>query len=278
MNAPLLAVAGNWEAKLDLEFEKRRQRTVLAKNWHKGPLVVQKPFYPEQDVCHAYLLHPPGGVVGGDHLDINVTVKQNAHALITTPASGKFYRSNGLNAIQNQNIEVDNNAILEWLPQDTILFSGSRVRTKTQITLKQDSHFIGWEIICLGRPASGESFSDGFCRQSFELWRENSPLLIERTKFEGGSNVLNAAWGMASYTSVGIMVVTNANKETLSLARQVMAEEKNLYSATLMGELLVCRMLGHQGMQLREHFTNIWMQIRKQVIGKKATVPRIWNT
>lgn len=271
-----------WQARLRLDFEQRQYghqpRTVLSRNEHKGPLVVQKPFYPEQSVCHTYVLHPPGGVVGGDELHLDINVNDNAHALITTPASTKFYRSDGRRALQLQNLKVSNHAVLEWLPQDTILFRGCNIKTKTKIELDAKAECIAWEILCLGRPASQEDFIEGCCRQQFEVWRENQPLLIERSLLEGGSEVLKATWGMANYTVLGVMVISNANKEVLNLSRQVISGSSLLASSTLIGELLVCRVLGHQGMQARDHFIKIWKQIRKAALGLNACAPRIWNT
>src|SRR5262245_22778216 len=114
-----------WVASLDLEFAARGARTILARRASVGPLVVQRPFYPEGDVAHVYLVHPPGGVVGGDQLQLNVLAKQGAHALLTTPAATKFYRSDGRIARQRQDIIVDA-ASIEWLPQETIVFPDAR--------------------------------------------------------------------------------------------------------------------------------------------------------
>ena len=122
-----------WHASLHLEYILRNDRTVLARNRHHGPLVVQRPLYPEGGVCHTYILHPPSGVVGGDRLEINILAKQDTATLITTPGATKFYRSTGKKAIQEQNIRVDDGAILEWFPQDNILFPGANVETSTTV-------------------------------------------------------------------------------------------------------------------------------------------------
>jgi len=148
-----------WQACLELGFEKRGLRTVAAQRRHYGPLAVQRPFYPEGDVCHLYLLHPPGGVVGGDTLDIRVRAGTGARALVTTPGATKFYRSAGATAAVTQTLQVDAGAVLEWLPQEAILFQGAVARQQTCIELAAGACFAGWDILCLGRPANARDAS-----------------------------------------------------------------------------------------------------------------------
>lgn len=268
-----------WSARLALGFEARGERTVLAHREHHGPLAVQKPFYPEQAACHVYLLHPPGGVVGGDHLSVQVKVADGAHALITTPASTKFYRSGGEFAVQEQCLDVAPHGILEWLPQDTILFASSRVATTTRINLTPGARFIGWEILCLGRPAAGELFNDGVCRQRFELWSDDTPLLIERANLIGGSRILEAAWGFGGQTVYGCLVATPATKPMLELVREdVQAAGDGLFSATLIEDTLVCRYLGDSAEDTRQSFASAWSVIRPNMLGLTACPPRVWST
>jgi len=271
--------SSSWQASLALRFALRARRTAIVHRKHFGPLRIQAPFYPENEVCHLYLLHPPGGVVGGDQLRINVEVEGGAHALLTTPASGKFYRSNGLIALQQQNLTVHKGATLEWLPQDTILFSNSQVQMNTRVELAAGARFIGWEMLCLGRPASDALYESGLCRQTFELWRDGVPQLIERARFDANQPFMQQAWGMQGYTVSATLVATNADKETLNAARAIeLHTDEGLLSCTLMGDLLVCRLLAHQGETARLTFSRVWQKIRPRVIGLEASVPRIWNT
>ena len=114
-----------WHADLRLDYQLKGEKTCLVKKSQKGPLTVQRPFYPEGDICHSYILHPPGGVVGGDILDIEINADTSAHCLITTPGATKFYRSkNDLESIQTLHISIKKNAIVEWLPQQNIFFTG----------------------------------------------------------------------------------------------------------------------------------------------------------
>ncbi len=269
----------SWKAAIALGFAKRGLKTVIAHRMHSGPLRVQSPFYPEGKVCHVYLLHPPGGVVGGDQLEIDVMVEPGAHALITTPASGKFYRSNGIVAFQQQTLVVNNGAILEWLPQDTILFSNSHVKMSTRVELEQNAQFIGWDMLCLGRPASGESYDGGFCRQALELWRDGEPLFIERSYYESKASLLDEAWGLQGKKLVATMLATHANQQTLEAARNIELDaEKGSLACTLIDDVLVCRLLAHQGETARQIFCRVWQAIRPQLLGREASPPRIWNT
>src|SRR5262249_43518141 len=135
---------------------------VRARFEHEGPLRVQRAFYPEgPDLPHVYLLHPPGGLAPGDRLSIEIGVARWARALVTTPAAGKCYRSDGRVSEQKQTLRVAAGSSLEWLPQENIVFDGSCVRLSTRVELEEGASFVGWDVLCLGRPASGERFTRG---------------------------------------------------------------------------------------------------------------------
>ncbi|WP_303908751.1 urease accessory protein UreD, partial [Thiohalomonas denitrificans] len=153
--------SSGWKARLELGFEPRAGRTVLAKRIQRGPLAVQRPFHPGDGACHVYLLHPPGGVVGGDELSVRAAAAAEAGALITTPGATKFYRSAGPRAYMEQRLNVADGGALEWLPQENIVFPGALADIRTRIDLKGQAGFIGWETLCLGRPAADERFDAG---------------------------------------------------------------------------------------------------------------------
>lgn len=278
MSAQLPSQDTHWRAHLNLVFSGREDRTFIARRAHYGPLVIQKPFYPEGDVCHVYLLHPPGGVVGGDQLSLDVGVNRSGHALVTTPAAGKFYRSDGRRAAMHQTLKVEANSTLEWLPQETILFSASRLDMKTLVHLESGASFIGWEIICLGRPASAECFDDGDVRQAFEIWRDGKPLILERARLVGGDEVLGAAWGLQNYTVTATLLAVNVTADMLNNVREQAPQLDGLFSATLINDVLVCRVLSHQAEAARHAFIHVWKLLRPQLLNRKACEPRIWST
>lgn len=267
-----------WRASLELGFEKRGEHTVLSRRSHTGPLLVQKPFYPEPGVCHVYVVHPPGGVVGGDQLAVHVDVANGAHALLTTPAATKFYRSLGPLSVQRQTIRLDGGTA-EWLPQESILFPECQVQTTTRVMLSGGSRFIGWEVICLGRPAAKERFELGNFGVCFELWCDDRPLFLERGTLRGGNRLLSAPWGLGGRPVWGTLVAYPATVSILEMVRaRVQSAKTDLFSATLLDELLVCRFLGDTGEAARGCFALTWGMIRPILLGHAACSPRIWQT
>src|SRR5688572_24226503 len=92
-------LVSSWKARLALGFSRLEGKTRLTRREHDGPLVVQKPLYPESSAqgsgpCHIIVVHPPGGAAGGDELAIALDAGEGAQALLTTPGAGKWYRSN----------------------------------------------------------------------------------------------------------------------------------------------------------------------------------------
>ncbi len=275
----------NWVAKLDLELADNGGKTVLKHRKHQGPLMVQKPFYPEGELCHLYVLHPPGGVVGGDQLEINLTLHGQAQGLITTPGANKFYRSSGQFAHLNQFINLSGQSSLEWMPQETIYFSGCQVQVKTVVNLNEGGHFSGWEISCFGQPASDVAFEKGICHQHFEIWQQGTPLFMERNKIGGGQDILAASWGLQGYTTLGTFIVAPGTQTMLEMVQNLNLKNKNedvsqdgIVTVTLLDNSLVCRAMAYEAQWVKHKFSKIWKVLRPRTIKKEAILPRIWST
>lgn len=270
-----------WRASLQLGFERRGARSVCHRRLHQGPLRIQRPFYPEGDgVCHVYLLHPPGGVVGGDELNIDIDVSGAAAALLTTPAAGKFYRSAGPLARQRQTLKVAAGATLEWLPQETIVFAGASAAMTTRVNLQGDARFMGWEILCLGRPGSGERFASGALSQTWEIRRDGKPLFIERAVYDGDDAALNASWGLAGQPVCGSLVCVGDYAAALDEIRAATAAlpGEGLFSVSQLAEVLVCRYLGGHSDEAKDYFVKAWEILRPLLAQRAACAPRIWAT
>jgi len=272
----------SWEAHLRLGLVTKDNKTLLKKRRHDGPLTIQRPFYPEEDgTCHLYLLHPPGGVAGGDSLNLDVVCDENTSTLITTPGASKFYQSNGFTAWQEQNLSIKQDACFEWLPQETILFDGASVDSTTKIQLENNASFIGWEIISFGRPACSEKFTTGLFKQSYEIWRNEEPLLIDKVTIKDRAEVFSGLWGLRSQPVMGLMTVVVSNKDALQEAKAIIQEisKDNIFlSVTVMGDVLICRSLDSNSMTIRDQYIEIWKATRDVLINKQPCEPRIWAT
>ena len=272
----------SWEAHLQLGLVQKNKKTLLNKRRHIGPLTLQRPFYPEDDgTCHLYILHPPGGVAGGDSLQLDLVCEENTSTLVTTPGASKFYQSNGFAAWQNQNLSVKKSACLEWLPQETILFDGSNVNSTTKVQLESSAIFIGWEIVSFGRPACLEEFSTGVFKQSFEIWRSEEPLLIDKVMIKDRSEVFSSLWGLQSQPVMGLMTAVNPDTKLLQHAKEKIQERIKGHvhlSVSVMNDVLVCRCLDTNSMSIRNQFIEIWKTIRPISTNKQPCEPRIWAT
>jgi urease accessory protein len=239
--------SSGWSARLEIGLELVAGRSAVVRKRHHGPLGVQRAFYPEPDgVAHVYLLHPPGGIVHGDELHLDVNVGAGARALITTPAATKFYRSAGRTAQQTQVLRVRDGATLEWLPQETIVYGEARVRTETRVELEPGGTFCGWDIVCLGRAASGDHFASGRLEQAFEIWQGERPLWIERSCFGATEPVRGAAWGLGGHSVFGTCVCTGRNPAAVAAVRAAVgpAISGEFFSVSQTREAIVCRYLG----------------------------------
>jgi urease accessory protein len=270
-----------WIAKLHLDFVEVDGKTVFKQNLHQGPLQVQKIFYPEVNgTGHVYILHPPGGVVGGDSFDVNINLNSNAKALITTPAAGKFYRSAGRIAYQKQTLEVANHGVLEWFPSENIFFPGAKVKLETRINLSETSHFIGWDILCLGRPSIGETFVKGQLTQRLEVFMDGRLIRLEKLIIQDNDPMLKAKWGLRGEPVVGTLFCITSRTELVDLLRENIdsLDRDNLFSVTLVDNVILCRYLGNSVEQVKQKFIKVWHLLRMALRGHESVIPRIWST
>lgn len=284
-----------WRASIDLHLEPRGGRTALPGIRHQGPLRVQRPFYPEGPVCHIYLLHPPGGLVSGDQLQISATLEPGSQALITTPSAGKIYKGDSCGVCQQQSVllRLAANSSLEWLPQETIIYDGALGHSRTRVELSQGCRFIGWEIICLGHPASLRfnkgRFNQGHFIQEMEIYLEGLPLLLEKQHLEAASPLAEQRWGLQGYPVVGSLYVVGFEQEPIALIealREQLAEARASAGSPIDEQVaisyrlgvLILRYLGSDSERARSLFTRLWQRLRPELLGRAASIPRIWLT
>ncbi len=286
----------HWQAHLELVLSARGERgTRLTRNRHSGPLYVQKPFYPEgKALAHIYLLHPPGGLVSGDTLTLNITLEEQAQSLVTTPGATRMYRARDNSPVQRQhtNLNLQEGATLEWFPMEAIVYNQAHAELETKITLQDNSTIFAWEITCFGLPASDEKFEQGFFKQRYIIEKKaeqnNKPLFIDNLIVDQKNNtkLFAASAGMQNKTVSGFFIsgpctIERKQREVLTEGlREILLSKnlENLISVTWVNDFCVVRYLGDSAFQARKAFTALWHYLREELINRKACEPRIWLT
>ncbi|MBB3140596.1 urease accessory protein UreD [Halomonas organivorans] len=278
-----------WAASLSLAFDARADgHTRMLKARHRGPLRVQRPFYPEPPdaagrpgACHVYLLHPPGGLVSGDELAIEARLEPGAQALLTTPAANKLYRadSQGVRWHQHTRLYVAEDALLEWLPQETIAFDGSKGSQITDIELAAGARCLGWEVLALGRPASELPYVSGAIEQRFRLTREGCPLWLERQVLDPTHRRFRGAWGQGGAGVQATLWAVGLDDEADAIAalREALPASRE-WAVTVRQGVLLLRYLGSERNVAWSLCQRAWEVLRPRLAGRPACVPRIWRT
>ena len=229
------------------------------------------------------MLHPPGGVVGGDRLETEVELGPLAQVLLTTPAAHKLYRSQGARAEISNRLRLGRGARLEWLPSETLAFSAAQALVTTRVVLAPEAAFIGWDIACYGMPARGESFDAGRVVSRFELFRDESPLSIESFDLGQAPELLGGAFALRGQPVIANLYAVPARgpveAELVERVRETVGEPaRGLCSVTSLQDLLVVRALGPNVEGIRTSLIRAWQILRPAILGRDAVPPRIWAT
>ncbi len=159
VNAPVLESVGRRGA-LNYEFERQGSRTVLTRSscsspWHHFP-----PSYLDDDGCaYTWLVNPSGGLVGGDHVSVEARLNAGTHVLMTSLSANRVYRSLSEPAVQEVRLSVGPDARLEWVPEVTIPFAGSRFRQSIHVDLAPSATVVLWDAMASGRVAMRERWA-----------------------------------------------------------------------------------------------------------------------
>ncbi|WP_210547304.1 urease accessory protein UreD [Rhodoferax sp. PAMC 29310] len=275
----------SWHAQLQLDYRLEGARTV-ASHQHEGPLRLLKSLYPEGEaLCHNVLVHPPGGLVGGDTLDLHITAQSGAHGLITTPGATRFYRSSGKRAVQRTHIRLSDQARLEWLPMEAICYNDCLAENHLTVELGSQAEFMGWDVTAFGLPLANQPFEQGQFLQHIEVpgvWLERGQLKADDSRLMNGPLGLAGARCMASLFFVaGSKLDKTRRDQALELARDLIAAHPLLATAGATSpnpQVLVVRCLSPVVEPAMGLLRQIWGAWRAQLWQCGQETPRLWAT
>ena len=274
-----------WHAQLSLHYTRDGERCI-AHDRHTGPLRVLQRLYPEgPGVCHHVLVHPPGGIVGGDVLQLDATLDAHTHALLTTPGATRFYRSAGDSAQQQVSARLAGGARLEWLPLETIAYNGALAENRLRFELADGAEMIGWDVVALGLPAAGEAFARGRYQQQLQLpgvWLERATIaaddhrLLDSPLGLAGKRVLATMWFAAG------SALASARREALLDAARTACHDSPLAATSGVtaphDEIVVLRALADRAEPAMQLFARVWAAWRHAAWQLAPCAPRVWRT
>jgi urease accessory protein len=273
-----------WLARLDLDYTLEAERSV-ARYLHQGPLRILQSLYPEGDeVCHNVLVHPPSGLVGGDTLDMHVSVGAGAHGLVTTPGATRFYRSEAGLATQQVHARVESGARLEWLPLEAIAYNQCDALNRAVFDLAPGAEMMTWDITALGLPAADLPFAQGTFRQHLEI----PGVWLERGTLDASDHrLMNSPLGLAGQRcmatlvfAAGSAIAAERSDRALACARELLeASELRLTAGATSPhqQVIVLRVLAPVTEPAMQLLRQVWAAWRHEMWRMSGTVPRLWN-
>lgn len=272
-----------WHGRLDILYSHNQGKTKVKRVFTQAPLKIQRPFYPEGDqVCHSIILHTAGGIVGGDRLTQQLRLQPHSHVLTTTPAATKVYRSNGQVAKQEIAIYLEPETVLEWLPQETIVFDGAIYEQELRVELGQDAVWLGWDITRFGRSSRGERFCQGEWRNYTEVWQQGQPLWCDRQWLPGNIDLCNHDHGLGGKPLVGSLVligkpVSSQLIQQIRELSQFLDISSDFGVSQTLAQGVICRYRGQSTPEIKVCFQQIWQLLRQSVLKCSVIKPRIWT-
>lgn len=277
-----------WHASLQLDYALESERSV-ARYLHNGPLRILQSLYPEGDaVCHNVLVHPPSGLVGGDTLDMHVTVAPGAHGLVTTPGATRFYRSAAGLATQQVHARIESGARLEWLPLEAIAYNGCDGLNCAVFDLAPGAEMMTWDITALGLPAANLPFAQGRFRQHLEIPGPNGPIWLERGTLDAAdTRLMDSPLGLAGHRcmatlvfAAGSAIAPERSERALECARDLLEASPLRMTAGATSphqQVIVLRVLSPITEPAMQLLRQVWAAWRHEMWALPGNVPRLWN-
>jgi urease accessory protein len=268
----------------EIAFATDGAATRLAHLYQHDPLRVLFPTAEPEEPPVAVLVTTSGGLVAGDRLSVTIDLGAGASAYVTASAAEKIYRSTGATTEIAQSLSLGDGAWLEYLPPETILFEGARLRRRTALDLAADGGFLGGGILVFGRRARGEAFTRGFLHESWEIRRNGKLAWGDALHLQGDIAAIMADpacfAGAAACATLILVPPGRDSRPFVDPARTV--QEKSSAAGlrtgvTAVNGILIARWLGDDAAALRRAYGDLACHLRGAAMGLPARLPRLWH-
>lgn len=259
---------------LTYEFEREGARTVLTRSsctspWHHFP-----PSYLDDSGCaYTWLVNPSGGLVGGDHVSVEAQLHAGTHVLMTSPSANRVYRSLSEPAVQEVRLSVGPDARLEWLPEITIPFAGSRVRQSIHVDLAPGAAIVLWDAIASGRVARQERWAFAMVENEICIRTSQGGSVVERYRLAPGRSSepvgLVGSWDyVASLFIIGDAVAADVWKSLEAAIAEILEQRPGLVLGAVSTPAvpgLAVKLVARSAPELTVAFEAIWAAVRKEL-------------
>ena len=272
------------EGAADIRFDRRNGVTRLAQLYQRDPLRVLFPTPATGDPPVAVIVTTSGGLVAGDRLDIRIELAPGAAAHVTASAAEKIYRSTGRTTTIKQTLSIGPGATLEFLPPETILFDGARLRRETVVEVGRGAAFLGGDIVVFGRRARGERFTRGLFREVWEVWRGGKLVWGDALHLaDDVSRIVDhpaCFGGAAAFATMILSPPGHDPRRFLEGARAFQSADPTgglRAGVTAIEGLVIARWLAIDAAQLRQAYARFACYLRSAALGLTPQLPRIWQ-
>ena len=259
----------------EVSFAQVEGETRLRHLYQSDPCRILFPRNTDGAPKEAVIVTTSGGIVGGDRLRFEIAAEAGCIATVTTQAAEKIYRTAGANSEIYVTVNAVDCDFLEWVPQETILFDGARLRRRTSLDVSGGARVLAGEIVVFGRRARGETFTYGFLHDEWRVFRDGRLIWADALHLSRdiGAALENVhAFDGAAAVATAIYCAPDA-VVCLEAARDLISDG----GVSCVDGILVVRMVDRDAAALRAGFAQFWQKFRHETAGLPAALPRVWE-
>jgi urease accessory protein len=264
---------------LELGYRADGGTTRIAHLFQSDPCRALFPRGEVDDIGQTVLLTTSGGLAGGDRIRMQAHFGPEARQVVTPQAAEKIYRAINAATEIDVALKVEAGAWLEWVPQETILFDGARLRRRFGIDVAAGGGVLAGDILSFGRAAHGESYKGGLLFDRWDVRLDGRLAWADRLRLDAPKRALAHPAGFGAARAYGTILLAGVDAARhLDAVREVLATADSRSAATMVGGVLLVRLLAGSTAELRADYARAWSCLRQVAAGLPPRMPRIWHS